>query len=407
MSLNSRNHADEALAGSGGNTVGSEFFRICMACLVTLFAVSTVFMNQSIFLELSQSFAIDLQEARFSFSWISLFYGLAFLLIGPIADTFAFEKVASFGLLCLSVLYVFAAQAQSYAMFLACMACMGWAAAFVPATMFPYVALISPPKKLGMYVGAVVASATVGIILGRVSLGIMTDVMGWRASYLVFSGLLGICAVVVFFVLRGGGAVQRKARPSLLPLYGNMVRLVCSPRVAILLMTGFFLFFGFMGAVTFLTYRLVGPSFGFSAGQVGYISFVGLVAMVAPFAGEVTQRVGVLRVFLPAFGLCLAALQILGWSMSVPVIALGLLLLFMGVYTCQPVLFLVIGRIVPKESLGCASSLYILFCIGGGSLSSVVLGDVWQAYGWEGIVVASTASLLAGLGSGYWGARRM
>jgi len=42
----------------------------------------------------------------------------------------------------------------------------------------------------------------------------------------------------------------------------------------------------------------------------------------------------------------------------------GVLLLFSGVYFCQPLIFLLITQKVPKIYLGTASSFYVLFCIG-------------------------------------------
>ncbi len=47
--------------------------KLLIACTINLIAVSTVFMTQSIFLELSESFKIDITQARFSFSIVSLF----------------------------------------------------------------------------------------------------------------------------------------------------------------------------------------------------------------------------------------------------------------------------------------------------------------------------------------------
>ena len=58
-------------------------YRILLACIINLLAVSTVFMTQSIFFELSESFKIDLTQARFSFSIVSLFYTGSFFFLGP------------------------------------------------------------------------------------------------------------------------------------------------------------------------------------------------------------------------------------------------------------------------------------------------------------------------------------
>ncbi|MFC2167330.1 hypothetical protein ACFLQZ_05135, partial [Acidobacteriota bacterium] len=85
------------------------------------------------------------------------------------------------------------------------------------------------------------------------------------------------------------------------------------------------------------------------------------------------------------------------WFQSIALTALGLLLLFLGVYACQPLVFLLIGQNAPKESIGSALSLYILFCIGSGSLSSIFLGPVWRSYGWYGITTVCSISLLVSL----------
>ena len=149
--------------------------------------------------------------------------------------------------------------------------------------------------------------------------------------------------------------------------------------------------------VTFLTYRLIGPPFNFSSGEVGWISFAGITALIAPFAGDLSQKIGTYKIIISALLVCLLSFQLMGWFESVTLTTLGLLLLFLGVYTIQPILFLIVGQNVSKESIGSASSLYILFCIGGGSLSSIFLGPVWLSYGWHGITILCSISLLISL----------
>jgi YNFM family putative membrane transporter len=146
-----------------------------------------------------------------------------------------------------------------------------------------------------------------------------------------------------------------------------------------------------------LTYRLIAPPFNFTSGEVGWISFAGITALVAPFAGNLSQKIGTYKLIFPSLLLCLLSFQLMGWFLSITLTVLGLLLLFLGVYVCQPLVFLLIGQNVPKESIGSASSLYILFCIGGGSLSSILLGPVWRSHGWSGITTICTVSLLISL----------
>jgi YNFM family putative membrane transporter len=64
------------------STLKKDGTKVIIACTINLLAVSTVFMTQSIFLELSESFRIDLTQARLSFSIVSLFHAVSFFSSG-------------------------------------------------------------------------------------------------------------------------------------------------------------------------------------------------------------------------------------------------------------------------------------------------------------------------------------
>lgn len=372
-------------------------FRILIACTINLLAVSTVFMTQSIFLEISESFKIDLTQARFSFSIVSLFYSASFFFLGPVADKFDLPKMAFTGLLLLAITIFAASYVAGFSLFIIAMALIGFGAALIPASMFPHIAKTSPQNKIGIYVGSIVASGTLGVIFGRVSMGVLTSIVGWRLSFKIVAFIILFLAVITFLYLVEKQAEKSKNNQSLSILYINSIRLLFDPQILSLLLAGFSLFIGFLGMVTFLTYRLIAPPFNFSSGEVGWISFAGITALIAPFAGNLSKKIGTYKIIFPGLLVCLASFQIMGWFESITLTVLGLLLLFLGVYVCQPLLFLLIGQYVSKESIGSASSLYILFCIGGGSLSSILLGPAWRSHGWSGITVICTISLLISL----------
>ena len=371
--------------------------RMVIACTIILLAVSCVFMTQSIFLELSESFQIDLTRARFSFSIVSMFYAAAFFFVGPAVDKFDLPKIAVTGLFLLAMTVAGASYATGYSMFLTAMALAGFCAASIPASMFPHIVKTSPENKTGTYMGSIVASGTLGVIFGRVAMGILTAAVGWRFSFRIVSFVLFILAVLTFLSLVENHDEKPTNHEKLPRLYANSIRLLFSPKIFSLLLAGFSLFIGFLGMVTFLTYRLIEPPFNFSSGEVGWISFAGISALIAPFAGNLSQKISIYKIIFPALLICLLSFQLMGWFESIPLTALGLLLLFLGVYACQPLLFLLIGQTAPKESLGSASALYALFCIGGGSLSSIFLGPVWLSYGWHGITILCSISLLISL----------
>lgn len=371
--------------------------KLLVACLINLLAVSSVFMTQSIFLEISQSFQIDISSARFSFSIVSLFYAIAFIFLGPLTDRYDLPRISFVGLLLLTTTVFGCSYLTDFSLFIIAMALVGTFAALIPASMFPHIAKTTPASKIGMYMGSIVASGTLGVIFGRVTMGLLTSIMGWQSSFRIISFLLLILAGLTFVYLVEKQNKAPAEHLQLKKLYANSINLLLDLKVLAMLLAGFSLFVGFLGMVTFLTYRLVGPPFYYSSGEVGWISFAGLTAIIAPFAGKISQKVGALRLIILSLLLCLISFQLMGWFESVTFVVVGLLLLFLGVYTFQPILFILVGQNVSLESIGSASSLYILFCIGGGSLSSVLLGPVWLAYGWNGVTLFCSGSLIISL----------
>ena len=171
--------------------------KILIACTINLLAVFTVFMTQSIFLELSESFKIDITQARFSFSIVSLFYSASFFFLGPAADKFDLPKIAVTGLLLLAITVFYSTYAASFSLFIIAMALMGIGAALIPASMFPHIAKTSPKNKIGIYMGAIVASGTLGVIFGRVSMGILTSIIGWKFSFRFVSFALFFLSLLI------------------------------------------------------------------------------------------------------------------------------------------------------------------------------------------------------------------
>ena len=371
--------------------------KVLIACTNNLIAVSTIFMTQSIFLELSESFKIDITQARFSFSIVSLFYAVSFLFLGPAADKFDLPKITLAGLLLLAITVFYASFVTNFSLFIIAMALMGICAALIAASTFTHIAKTSPKNKIGIYVGSIIAAGTLGVVFGRVSMGLLTSIIGWQFSFRIVSFVLFFLSALTFLSLVEKHDEKSKNHQKLTRLYANLIRLFFNPKILSLLLVGFSLFVGFLGMVTFLTYRLIAPPFNFSSGEVGWISFAGITALIAPFAGNLSQKIGTYKIIFPGLLICLLSFQLMGWFQSITLTVIGLLLLFFGVYACQPLLFLLIGQNVPKESIGSASSLYILFCIGGGSLSSIFLGPIWRLYGWHGITTLCSISLLISL----------
>lgn len=385
---------DQAMAQDVKNNRNSNNMAMAsMACVITMLAVSTVFMTQPVLPEIAETFGIHMVDARFSFTVASFFYAAAFFIIGPAIDLFNLPRTAVTGLVLLSGILFWSSCSRDFTGFVASMGGVGFSAALIPSSMFPYMSHIAPDNRKGIYIGAVIASATTGIIVGRVLTGGLTGAFGWQTAFRLIALMLFIIAVLSIRVLGNHKKAGTGKTRALLSHYKDALTLLRDKHILMLYAAGFLLFFGFIGVVTFLTYRLSGPPFNYTSEKIGWISFAGITALIAPFSGELSKKIGIFHVILPGMLLCIIALQLTGWFTTAAPVIWGLVLLFLGVYSCQPLIFLLVADRTPTSKVGFASSFYILSCIGGGSVSTLILGPVWDWYGWDGIIVACSLSL--------------
>ncbi|MBE9509818.1 MAG: MFS transporter [Bacteroidetes bacterium] len=134
-------------------------------------------------------------------------------------------------------------------------------------------------------------------------MGLLTSIIGWQFSFRIVSVVLFFLSVISFLSLVEKHNEKSRNHQKLFKLYVNSIRLMFKPKI-LSLSVGFSLFFGFLGMVTFLTYRLVAPPFNFSSGEIGWISFAGITALIASFSGNISQKTGTLKIIFPSLFIC-------------------------------------------------------------------------------------------------------
>jgi YNFM family putative membrane transporter len=278
--------------------------------------------------------------------------------------------------------------APSFAAFHAGMILVGMFAAGLVAPMFPYMGRIAPPGKAGRYLGLCLSATVTGLIFGRTVVGILTGLWGWRHALLAY----GVPVAVLGLALLRLPALPslNTQRTSLPEQYRRSLSLLAMPQIVRRYLAGFLLFFAYLGTLTIMTFYLVKPPFDLSVAQIGWISLSGIGgAVIAPKAGALAQSYGVNRVVRAGVMLVLGAFAILLSFHNVPAVTLGVLVLYTGVYACQPAVFYDVTTVIRPQQMGAASSLYLLSCLSGGSLGSYALGPVWQRWGWSGVMIAA------------------
>lgn len=378
---------------------------VVIACLATCLAVASVYLTQPIFADIAKEFDLPVGDARLAFGVASIAYALAFFFLGPLSDYVSPNKMARVGLTLTALCLAAATVVPQFDLLLVAMAASGAAAAMVPAAMFALLPRIAQREQVGTYFGLIIAASVVGITLGRAGMGMLAGSAGWQHAFLIAAGALLLTAAVTLLLPHEGTGHAHKP-PSIGAAYRNGLSMLVEPRLLLLFATGFLLFFGYLGVVTFLTFRLKQAPFSYNSAAIGSISLVGLSAVLgAPLSGKLATKVGPRVVALAGLGIVALAIACLRVAETDTMATVGLFTLFLGVFSCQPAIFMQIAGRAGSDRRGASSSLYLLTCLGAGSLASFLLGPVWAAWGWPGITGTGLAAVAAGaailLGDGY------
>jgi EmrB/QacA subfamily drug resistance transporter len=139
--------------------------------------------------------------------WIATAYLLssATLLIpfGRIADIYGRKKIFTCGIVIFTLSSLFAGMASSANMLISCRVFQGIGGAMLAGTAVALLTTIFPANERGKVLGINVAAAYIGLSLGPVLGGVLTQHLGWRSIFFL-SAFLGLAVIgVVLWKLKG------------------------------------------------------------------------------------------------------------------------------------------------------------------------------------------------------------
>ena len=139
--------------------------------------------------------------------WIATAYLLssAALLVpfGRIADIYGRRKIFTWGIGIFTLSSLLCGLANSATMLIACRVLQGIGGAMIAGTALAMLTTVYPANERGRVLGIIVAAAYVGLSLGPVLGGVLTEHLGWRSIFFV-GALLGLLVLgVVLWKLEG------------------------------------------------------------------------------------------------------------------------------------------------------------------------------------------------------------
>ena len=254
----------------------------------------------------------------------------------------------------------------------------------------PFAATLSPEAERGRVVGTVMSGLLLGILLARTFSGLVADVAGWRAVYVIAAVLMAAQAVLLYVKLPRYQQSAGLSYPKLLASVLDIAR--GEPVLRRRALYGALSFASFSILWTTLAFLLAGPAYGFSDGIIGLFGLVGAAgALTASVVGRFTDRgwgYGLTGVscasMLAGFGL----LWLGGHHLSA--LLAGILVLDVGSTGVHISNQSEIYRLQPAAR-NRINAFYMTTCFVGAAAGSAMAAFAYDRWGWAGTCVARPA----------------
>lgn len=346
--------------------------------------------------------AFDLTPAKASLAVSFGTGGMAFsmLLIASFAKHLERRKVMAIALVGSAILAFIMAVSESFGLILVLRLCQGILLAGFPAMAVAYINEEFDAGIIGAVVGIYVSGSSVGGLLGRMLLSILTDFFSWRIALGTLAVLYAVIGICFFLLLPKAKYVREK-------IIGNrsgvaeFKRLLSNHQLVGVYFIALAIMGSFVCTYNFISYVLLAPPYSLSQTMVGFIFMLYFLGTIASTVmGGLTDRIGNGPV------LCISIFCMLTGSLVSLFTSLFLKLIGLGIFTygffgAHSAACGWAGRL-DRGDKAQISALYMLFYYIGASVIGTVGGTFLSIYGWTGIVGFLSAVLLFALFIAFW-----
>lgn len=366
-----------------------------------MFAVSVVGSNGLALSPILSDVASSFSTSALTISTAISAYGAAtaasaFFLAARI-DRIGIRRSLLGAMLALIAALILSALAPHWIVLTLAQALAGAAAGVILPAAYGSASLVAPPGQEARKLGRVIAGWSVSLVAGVPLSALISDAVGWRATY----GVLALCAAIALLGLRKLPE-RRAANPAPLRLSRLLAPLSCRDVPALLLACLAFSS-AFYGVYAFLADH-VRSLLALSAGQVGFIAFAyGAGFLLAGFAGApLVERLGPRRALPLALGvIALVYVGLLPAAHSLPAVLAIATLWGAASQLSLSLLVLLLSRARPEER-GAVLGLNTCTTYLGASVGTAVAGTLYTHAGFEALGLCAAAALAAAACGLHW-----
>jgi predicted MFS family arabinose efflux permease len=322
-------------------------------------------------------------------------YGVGLALIVPLGDILIRRRLVPGILLVASAALFVASVAPDIVVLVAAVAIAG-VCSVAAQILVPYAAELASDDQRGRVVGTVMSGLLLGILLARTFSGLIAEVAGWRAVYVVAGVMVLVLSGVLSRRLPAEGPRQSLSYSRLL---GSVVHLMrTEPVLRLRAAIGALAFATFNVIWTSLAFLLVAAPYHYSEAVIGLFGLLGAAgALAASFSGRLADR-GFERWVTGGSLIIMVASMALLFLGSEHLVALmaGVLLADLAIQAVHIQNQQLIFGIDPSARSRLNTGYMVTYFIGG-AIGSATTGLAYASGGWSAVVLLGTCFSGAGL----------
>lgn len=332
----------------------------------------------------------DLHTSAALTGWLitatQLGYALGILLIVPLGDVLDRRRLIPVMMLASAVALVACAASPSIGVLLVAITALGLTTV-AGQLLAPLAGDLAAEHERGRVVGTVVSGILTGILVSRTVSGLIADLAGWRAIFVVAAVVVVVLAALLYRV------IPALPRPTAIPyptLIASVFQVIRHERVLrwtlVLGATGFGLFTMFWTALTFL---LSGAPFHYPVSVIGLFGLAGLAgAVAAQRAGRLHDRGWSIPATGAGWGLALVAFGIATVAGSSAVLVVVVVIVLDVAVQGMNILNQTRVFAIAPDARSRLNTAFVTSNFLGGAAGSGLATVLWSAGGWTAVSLA-------------------
>jgi predicted MFS family arabinose efflux permease len=330
---------------------------------------------------------------------VQLCYALGLATLVPLGDLLERRKLVLTLLAVVVVSQVVVAVAPALAVLAAAAGLVGLTAVAAQ-ILVPFAANLAPEGQQGRVVSTVMSGLLIGVLVSRVVAGVVSQLLGWRAVFVLGAALTAVAAVLLWRALPVLPPAATMRYPAL--LRSVLVLLREEPVLRWRIVYSVASNASFSVLWTSIGFMLAAPPHNLGDAAIGLFALFGVAgAVAARFAGKLADR-GWAHWAVGAFLLCALLAWVPVWLGggagvgALVALAVGLLVFDAGAQGVHISNQTIIYALRP-DARSRLNSAYMTSFFLGGALGSGLSALAYESHGWAGVCVLGATFPVAGL----------